>query len=93
MDPSGAPSFYDDIARAIDIGDVNLLNAAIESHSQSRERDDVLADALFIACEKGRHEIVHHLLVQERAKPDLPSKIEQSKGYPPLIVAVLFFQK
>jgi ankyrin repeat protein/Mg2+ and Co2+ transporter CorA len=93
MDPSGAPSFYDDIARAIDIGDVNLLNAAIESHSQSRERDDVLADALFVACEKGRHEIVHHLLVQERAKPDLPSKSKQSKGYPPLIVAVLFFQK
>jgi ankyrin repeat protein len=94
MDPSGAPSSsYDDIAQAVDRGDVDLLKAAIGSQSQLRERDEVLSDALFIACEKGRHDIVHHLLVQERAKPDLPSKIEQSKGHPPLIVAVLFSQK
>lgn len=93
MSTHDASALYGDIAQAIDGEDIVSLSRIIETQSELRERDDVLADALFISCERGCHQIAHHLLAQEGAKPDLPSKSKQSKNYPPLIVAVQFLQK
>jgi len=86
---------YEQLAQVIhfDSRDIGKLRKIIESQSQTRERDDVLADALAISCEKGCHEITHHLLAQEGALPDLPSKCTQIKYNLPLIAAVHFFQE
>lgn len=61
----------------------------IRNQSQSRLRDDVLADALVISCVQGHHGVAHHLLAEEKAKADRVSEsIEHSKHIPPLILAV-----
>jgi ankyrin repeat protein/Mg2+ and Co2+ transporter CorA len=83
---------YEQLAQVIDSRDLVTLNTAIKTHSESRERKYVLADALAICCEKGYHEVAHHLLVQEGAAPNLPSRTKQSKDwYPPLSLAIRHF--
>ena len=87
-----ATILYEQLAQVVDSGDLVTLSTVIRSQSESRSRKDVLADALAVCIEKHCHEAALHLLVQEKADLDLPSKSKQSKHrYPPLILAVRCF--
>ena len=79
----------DRLAQAVESKNLVILSSVINTLSKTHKREDVLADALVIGCEKGRYEAVHHLLADERADPNVPSATsKQSKAIPALIVAV-----
>lgn len=82
-------TYLHELEGAIAGGDLSTLKDAINKHSQSCPRDDVLADALVISCDQGHHEVAHYLLTEENAKADSTSKnVRLGKDTPPLILAV-----
>jgi ankyrin repeat protein/Mg2+ and Co2+ transporter CorA len=82
--------FHKELERVIADENLATLTEVIKHQSQSRLRDDVLADALAISCAHCYHVAVHYILSEERASPNLASKsIEQTKGVPPLVLAVV----
>jgi ankyrin repeat protein/Mg2+ and Co2+ transporter CorA len=81
---------HEELERAIANEDFATLTEVIKHQSQSRLRDDVLADALAISCAHCYHVAVHYILSEEKANPRLASKsIEQIKDIPPLVLAVV----
>jgi ankyrin repeat protein/Mg2+ and Co2+ transporter CorA len=81
---------HEELERAISDENLATLTEVIKHQSQSRLRDDVLADALAIACAHCYHVAAHYLLSEEKANPDSVSKsIEQTKDIPPLVLAVI----
>jgi ankyrin repeat protein/Mg2+ and Co2+ transporter CorA len=93
MSPSDTTTLYKRLAQVVKSGNLVTLSTVIETQSETREREDVLADALVICCMNGCFDVADYLLTQERADANLPSQIKQSKGYPPLILAVRYFQR
>lgn len=83
--------YLDELEAAISGGDLVALKVVIDRHSQSRPRDDVLADALVISCDQGHPEAAQYLLAEENAKADsISENVRQSAKTPPLILAVKY---
>jgi hypothetical protein len=53
--PTLLETLLDELDHAIAGGDLLKLKDVVNKQSQSRSRDDVFADALFISCDQGYH--------------------------------------
>jgi ankyrin repeat protein/Mg2+ and Co2+ transporter CorA len=81
---------HEELERGVADENLAILKEVIKHQSQSRLRDDVLADALAVSCAHCYHVAVHYILSEEKANPNLASKsIEQTKDIPPLVLAVV----
>jgi ankyrin repeat protein/Mg2+ and Co2+ transporter CorA len=86
-------TYLNELEGAISGGDLTILKAVIDKHSDSelRSRNDVLADALVISCDQGYPEAAQYLLADESAKADSVSKnVRQGNNTPPLVLAVKY---
>ena len=84
-------TYLNELEDAISGGDLATLKDVIDRHTESRLRDEVLADALVISCDQGHPEAVQHLVAEENAKADSISKnVRQGKNTPPLVLAVKY---
>jgi hypothetical protein len=79
----------DELDHAIAGGDLLKLKDVVNEQSQSRSRDDVFADALFISCDQGYHEAARYLLAKESANADPTSNNDYlERAMPRLVLAV-----
>lgn len=83
-------TYLNELEDTISGGDLKILKAVIDKHSELRSRNDVLADALVISCDQGYSEAAQYLLADENAKADSVSKnVRQGKNTPPLVLSTL----